>query len=123
MSADTRCFYCRAVQPWTGPCPSSANGGHWTAAERIGALEQENGELVATLRRAHGLILVGARALRAVEVRGRRARRKALRELPRRPDSLELETEAAKISDTFAVMYGDPSLSVGPTFDRLEGRA
>jgi len=118
------CFYCGLPRSkWGQGCEARQDRLHWTAAERIGTLELEHREHLTTLRIAHSLLLVGARAMRALEVRGRRASKKARQEVPRRPDSLELETEAAKISDTFAVMHGDPSLPVGPTFDRLEGRA
>ena len=117
------CFYCGLRRAkWGEGCKARQDRLHWTAAERIRELQREQTELLTTLKIAQRLILVGARALRALEVRGRRAGKKARREVPRRPDSLELETEAAKISDTFAVMHGDPSLSVGLTFDRLEGR-
>jgi hypothetical protein len=117
------CFYCGVARNrWNEGCKGREDRLHWTAAERIGLLEREHNEHLAMLRLVHGLILAGATAMRALEVCGRRAGKRARREVPRRPDSLELETEAAKISDTFAVMHNDPSLSTGPTFDRLEGR-
>lgn len=117
------CFYCgKARGQWSEPCGARADGLHWTAFERVNVLEREQVELLTTLKIVQRLILAGARAMRALEVRGRRAGKKARRAVPRSPDSLTLETEAAKISDTFAVMHGDPSLPVGSTFDRLEGR-
>jgi hypothetical protein len=77
----------------------------------------------ARLRVANQLLLAAARRDRAHRTRGWRARRRAIRELPARPDGLDFETEAAKISDTVAIYAGDQSLPVGLTFDAIEGRS
>ncbi len=121
---ERRCHYCsRAAGDWNGPCPRSPDKLHWTAEEKIDALEQERERFVDRLRVANRLLLAGAATIAAVRTRGRRARRRAIAALPARPDDLDLETEAAKISDSVAVFTGDQSLPTGPTCDELEGRS
>lgn len=117
-------MYCdRLHGDWHDSCPSAPDKLHWTALEKVQALEIAQRSRWTELRVANRLLLAGAVAKRALEIRGRRAQRKARQAVPSRPDSLEMETEAAKISDTIAVCTGDQSLPVGSTFDQLEGRS
>lgn len=116
------CIYCHATD-FGRPCLDSPDGHHWTWRDKAQQLAAEVEASRAHMRDANRLLLQAAAIARVLSMPRRRDRRRALRELPSRPDAMDFECAAAKISDTMAVWAGDRSLPVGPTFDALEGRA